>query len=136
MIHQYKNNGYNIVLDVNSGAVHVVDELCYDVIACLNRQNEAHTWETLKEASSLEFLKKSLGDRYIEKDLKEALEDVTELAKAGQLFVPDCYECLGYLILDCGKEHMEKVGDYLDRSGIIWRYYRTESGEGTSCRDF
>ena len=35
MIHQYKSNGYNIVLDVNSGAVHVVDELCYDVIACL-----------------------------------------------------------------------------------------------------
>ena len=35
MIHQYRNNGYNIVLDVNSGAVHVVDELCYDVIAHL-----------------------------------------------------------------------------------------------------
>ena len=45
-------------------------------------------------------------------------------------------EYLGYLILDCAKEHMEKVGDYLDRNGIIWRYYRTESGEGTSCRDF
>ena len=36
MIHQYKNNGYNIVLDVYSGAVHVVDDLCYDVIAVLN----------------------------------------------------------------------------------------------------
>ena len=32
MVHQYKNNGYNIVLDVNSGAVHVVDDIVYDII--------------------------------------------------------------------------------------------------------
>ena len=32
MLHQYKNNGYNIVLDVNSGSVHVVDELMYDAM--------------------------------------------------------------------------------------------------------
>ena len=31
MIHQYKNNGYNIVLDVNSGSVHVVDDIVYDI---------------------------------------------------------------------------------------------------------
>ena len=40
MIHQYQNNGYNIVLDVNSGCVHVVDEPGYEVIACLNRMND------------------------------------------------------------------------------------------------
>ena len=33
MIHQYKSNGYNIVMDVESGAVHVVDDVTYDVIA-------------------------------------------------------------------------------------------------------
>ena len=32
-VHQYKNNGYNIVLDVNSGAVHVVNDVVYDVLA-------------------------------------------------------------------------------------------------------
>ena len=32
MIHQFKNNGYNIVMDVNSGSVHVVDDLVYDVV--------------------------------------------------------------------------------------------------------
>ena len=32
MVHQYKNNGYNILLDVNSGSVHVVDDLIYDMI--------------------------------------------------------------------------------------------------------
>ena len=35
MIHQYKNNGFNIVLDVNSGSVHVVDDVVYDVIASM-----------------------------------------------------------------------------------------------------
>ena len=39
MVHQYKNNGYNIVLDVNSGSVHVVDDAAYEVIALW----EAHT---------------------------------------------------------------------------------------------
>ena len=94
MIHQYKSNGYNIVLDVNSGAVHVVDGLCYDVIACLNGQNENHTAETLKEASVFALLRERFEDRYSESDLKEALEDVTELTEAGKLFVQDCYECL------------------------------------------
>lgn len=37
MIHQFKNNGYNIVLDVNSGAVHVVDELAYDIISDIDK---------------------------------------------------------------------------------------------------
>ena len=32
MVHQFKNNGFNIVLDVNSGMVHVVDDLAYDII--------------------------------------------------------------------------------------------------------
>ena len=32
MIHQYKNNGYNIVMDVNSGSVHIVDDVVYDVV--------------------------------------------------------------------------------------------------------
>ena len=33
MIHQYKQNGYNIVLDSMSGSVHAVDEVAYDIIA-------------------------------------------------------------------------------------------------------
>ena len=49
MIHQYKNNGYNIVLDVNSGSVHVVDDLVYDVIAKLDQgATEEETAAALK----------------------------------------------------------------------------------------
>ena len=38
MIHQYKLNGYSIVLDVNSGAVHVVDDCSYDILELLPRE--------------------------------------------------------------------------------------------------
>ena len=49
MIHQYKNNGYNIVLDVNSGSVHVVDDIVYDIIP-------------LYEDNDTEEIVKKLGD--------------------------------------------------------------------------
>ena len=41
MIHQYKNNGYNIVLDVNSGSIHVVDDVAYDVIGMYETKERA-----------------------------------------------------------------------------------------------
>ena len=40
MIHQYKLNGYNIVLDVCSGSVHVVDDVAYDIIAEFENKND------------------------------------------------------------------------------------------------
>ena len=64
MIHQYKNNGYNIVLDVCSGAVHVVDDLCYDVIAVLNENGRDYTAEELKEPSVYGLVEEKLGGVY------------------------------------------------------------------------
>ena len=52
MIHCYKNNGYNIVLDVNSGSVHVVDDVTYDVISMYENNTEEeidYTLEKLKK---------------------------------------------------------------------------------------
>ena len=79
MVHQYKNNGYNIVLDVNSGSVHVVDEIVYDMIP-------------MYEGSGLEEITAELNGRYKEEDIKEAYEEITELKKAGSLFTEDIYE--------------------------------------------
>ena len=73
MIHQYRNNGYNIVLDVNSGAVHVVDELCYDVIAHLAAGEEPDE-AALDRPETLEGLLAALKDRYKEEEIREALE--------------------------------------------------------------
>jgi len=94
LIHQYKNNGYNIVLDVYSGAVHVTDDLCYDVIAHLNGKHEDYTAETLREPGVFEELKGALKDVYEEGDLKDALSDIIELTEHGRLFTKDEYECL------------------------------------------
>lgn len=94
MVHQYKNNGYNIVLDVNSGAVHVVDGLCYDVIAALEEAPEDQTAERLKAPDTLEGLKEKLGGTYDAKEIEEALADIVELTEAGRLFTLDTHECL------------------------------------------
>ena len=79
MVHQYKNNGYNIVIDVNSGSVHVVDEIVYDMIP-------------MYEGSGLEEITAELSGRYKEEDIKEAYEEITELKEAGSLFTEDIYE--------------------------------------------
>ena len=79
MIHRYKNNGYNIVLDVNSGSVHVVDELVYDVIGLLDEgQEEAVVYEKLK-------------DTYKKDDIQTALKEIQELKDAEMLFTEDIY---------------------------------------------
>ena len=84
MIHQYKNNGYNIVLDVNSGSVHVVDEVAYDVIAVCNQCTDKKNME--KQVYG------TLTGRYPREELTEALADVRELMEADQLFSEDVYE--------------------------------------------
>ena len=80
MIHQYKNNGYNIVLDVNSGAVHVVDDLVYDVI------------ELLDAGKTESEVKELLQEKYGNNDLEEALEECRQLKEDGVLFTDDIYE--------------------------------------------
>ena len=79
MIHQYKNNGYNIVLDVNSGSVHVVDDIVYDIIP-------------LFEDETVESIIQKLNDRYVVEDIKEAIEEIQYLKEAEQLFTDDIYQ--------------------------------------------
>ena len=79
MVHQYKNNGYNIVLDVNSGAIHVVDDMTYDVIAMF----EEHTADEIVEA---------LKGTYGADELREAIQEVQELKDSEELFTEDVYK--------------------------------------------
>ncbi|MEG2146610.1 MAG: thioether cross-link-forming SCIFF peptide maturase [Lachnospiraceae bacterium] len=92
MIHQYQNNGYFIVLDVNSGSVHVMDKLCYDVVASLNKTKQDYTKEMLEEPIIIENLYKELGEIYRKEEIDEALEDLKELTEQSRLFTPDIYE--------------------------------------------
>ncbi len=78
MIHQYKSNGYNIVLDVNSGSVHVVDDLTYDIISMYEDNDKDTIIEKFK-------------DDYSISDISEVYDEITQLKEDGQLFTEDIY---------------------------------------------
>ena len=85
MIHQYQLGGYNIVLDVCSGSVHVVDEVAYDIIGMF----ESHTKEAI-----LATMAEKYEDRadITAADLEECYAQVVSLKDAGKLFAPDTFE--------------------------------------------
>lgn len=84
MIHKYKLNGFPICLDVNSGAVHVLDNCSFDLLDYLS---EDHFPEQLpKEAES------ALSDIYSKEELADAYQELWELKEAGILFSEDSYE--------------------------------------------
>ena len=81
MIHQYKLNGYNIVLDVCSGSVHAVDEVAYDIIA----QYETSTPEQIIAAVTAKY------PAVTRADVEECLADVEALKAQGKLFSSEDY---------------------------------------------
>ena len=89
MIHRYKLNGYNIVLDVFSGSVHVVDDLAYDVIG-LYEDKSADEMIPL-------MLEKYSGDSEIdEAEIRDCIADIEELKDEGKLFTSDDYADLAF----------------------------------------
>ncbi|HCR39275.1 MAG TPA: thioether cross-link-forming SCIFF peptide maturase, partial [Lachnospiraceae bacterium] len=104
MIHQYKNNGYNIVLDVNSGMVHVVDDLAYDIIEMYEKHSKDDIIAAMIEKYTQPQYKKLIQtEEHQEEDsaddietllqqIKEVLEDVAQMKKDGSLFTEDIYE--------------------------------------------
>ena len=89
MVHQYKLNGYNIVLDTCSGSVHTVDEVAYDIISMYK--------QATKEEIVAEILKKygNLPD-VTEEDILLCLEDIATLEESGKLFSKDQFENLAF----------------------------------------
>ena len=89
MVHQYKLNGYNIVLDTVSGSLHTVDEVAYDIIAMYKVKTE-------NEIAS-EILKKYAAYPDVTRDeVLACIEDVKSLEKSGKLFTEDKFEKLAY----------------------------------------
>ncbi len=83
MIHKYKLGGYNICLDVHSGAVHIIDDVAYDV---LDLCDENMTRDIPEDIIS------ELSAKYSKEDISEAYGGLYELYECGQLFSPDDYE--------------------------------------------
>lgn len=96
MIHAYKMNGYNIILDQNSGCVHSVDDVAYDII-------------TMYEDKNKDEIKAFILDKYKDKeDVNEeeidfCFNDIDELIKDGRLFAKDTFE-------DVAKEFKKRQG--------------------------
>jgi len=85
MIHQYKLGGYNIVLDICSGSVHVVDEVAYDIIAMFEEND--------REAVIHAMVEKYAGREDISRaDIEECYAQVEGLKESGKLFSPDTFQ--------------------------------------------
>ena len=87
MIHQYKLNGYNVVLDVCSGSIHVVDEVAYDIIAM---------YEGADKDTVLSAIREKYKDRedISNSDIEECFAQVESLKSKGKLFTPDTFESM------------------------------------------
>ena len=85
MIHQYQLDGYNIVLDVYSGAVHLVDEVAYDIISLFEVTSREEIVERmLAKYGHLEDVN--------EQEIRDCIEDVQALKEAGKLFSEDLWK--------------------------------------------
>ena len=98
MLHQFKLNGYNIVLDTCSGAVHVVDDVAYDIIA---------EYESRSRDDIVRHMLEKYSDRadVTEEDVNACIDDITALKEDGQLFTPDTFE--------------DMAGTFKERSGNV-----------------
>lgn len=79
MIHKYKMHGSNMVIDVNSGSLHVFDDISFDIL------------DYYKEYSN-ENIIKMLSSKHDKKDIEEALNEINQLESKGLLYSKDPYE--------------------------------------------
>ena len=82
MIHQYKLGGFNIVLDICSGAVHAVDDIAYDIIELFPKETK-------------EKIVSALGEKYKDvniKEIEDCYDQIAVLKEEGSLFTEDTFE--------------------------------------------
>ena len=89
MVHQYKLNGFNIVLDTCSGSVHTVDEVAYDIIEMYKSKSKEEIVAAILEKYG------DLPD-VNEAEVIECIDDIAALEEQGKLFSEDKYEKLAY----------------------------------------
>ena len=104
MIHAYKNNGYNIVLDVNSGSVHVVDDVVFDLVPVVEqklskwygtaaaREEDREGDEDFQRLFNEIVIVPEISDKYSAEDIGEAISELLELRASEVLYTDDVYE--------------------------------------------
>ncbi len=89
MLHLYKSNGYNIVIDVNSGCVHSVDDVAYDIMEMYDKRDR-------------EEIKKIILEKYKDlpdvtgQDIEQVFEDIEKLKAQGKLYSEDKYKNIAF----------------------------------------
>lgn len=85
MIHCYKQGGLNIVLDVSSGSVHIVDDICYDIIGMYEEKSR-------DEIAKIVYEKYKDQEGVTPQEIDECIAQVEELKEDGSLFAPDTFK--------------------------------------------
>jgi len=79
MIHQFSQNGINVVMDIHSGAIHVVDDVVYDIVGYYKEK-------------SAEEIEEMFASQYVKSQIVEALEEIRILEEQEMLFAVDDYQ--------------------------------------------
>lgn len=98
MIHAYKMNGYNIIIDQNSGCVHSVDPVAYDIITMFNEKSKDEIKEFILD-------KYSSQPDVTEEDIELCFDDIEALISQGRLFARDDFE--------------KTAAEFKDRQGVL-----------------
>ena len=80
LIHRYQSNGYNIVLDINSGCIHLVDMVTYEALPYI------------EEGLSADEIVEKLGGRFRPEEIRTSAAECEKLKEEGMLFTKDIYE--------------------------------------------
>ncbi len=80
-IHKFKKADLNIVIDINSGAIHLVDEVVYDILDYY----EKHTSDEITQV---------LQNKYDSNSVMEGIEEIKYLIDEGMLNSKDSYKDL------------------------------------------
>lgn len=87
LIHKFKQGDNAFVLDVNTGAVHIVDDLVYDLVDDNGLRDK-------------EVIINELKDKYDEKEISEAYDEIKQLVDEDMLYTKDMYEDIAHNSMD------------------------------------
>ena len=93
LIHRYQSNGMNIVLDINSGCIHLVDRVTYEILP----------W--IEEGLSVDEMCTKCGGEFSRTDIETAYKECQTLKEQGMLFTEDAYE----KVIDAFMENRQPV---------------------------
>ncbi len=118
LIHRYQSNGFNIVLDINSGCIHLVDMVTYEVLPYL------------EEGLSEDEICSRLEERYPRADILTSIEECNKLKEQGMLFTPDIYEKAIDTFIDQRKPVVKALCLHIAHDcNLACRYCFAEEGE-------